>query len=1066
MTQQIRDQLQATLGSAYTLERELGGGGMSRVFVAEETALRRKVVVKVLPPELTAGVNVERFNREILLAAKLQHPNIVQVLTAGETQGLPYYTMPLVEGESLRARLVRANALSITEAVSVLKDVARALAYAHERGIVHRDIKPDNVLITGGAATVTDFGIAKAISASRTQGSTETLTQIGTSIGTPTYMSPEQAAGDPDTDHRTDIYSFGCMAFELLAGQPPFNEKSPRKLLAAHMGEKPRAVTELRPDTPSSLAELVMRCLAKEADDRPQSANALVQVLETVTSGGTSPAAPAVLLGGKGMFRKALAIYAAAFVAVAILAKAAIVGIGLPDWVFPGSLIVMALGLPVILWTGYVHRVARRAMTMTPTYTPGGTPSTTRGTIATMALKAAPKMSWYRTARGGMYAFGVFIVMIAAFMTMRQFGIGPFGSLIGQGALASSNKVIIADFNVTGRDSTLGRVVSEAVRQGLSESSALSVMTPAAVSTALTRMQRRADSHLDLGLARDLAVREGAKAVIDGDIAAVGSGFILTLRLVRADSASAMVSIRAAGDGPAGIIEAADKATRELRAKVGESLRRVQNTPALASVTTSSIEALQKYTEAFRLNSAARDPIGAVRLAREAVTIDSTFAMAWRLMAAAASNATMRRSLIDSAYTMAYRYRERMTERERAFMLEGYYRAGPGRDRGRAIETAARMMALGDSFAGANNSALGYRGRRQFAQAESLLRVALRVDTTTALPAGNLIQTLLDQGRLDDAAAEVRIAERRFPGQAGWVNNRIAIATYRGDRAEAKRLADSLAKNGRSPGDRLAGVSRQMDILVTAGRLREAAEAERTRMDLDRARGAQLDPRGELLTAAEIAVAVRDSSARGLRGLDAALAAHPLSASPEVDRPYFRLVRDYSAAGRADRAKAILAQYDREVTDTAVKRSQKPAYETALAEIALAERRFPEALAAFRRGDSLPDGPANGCTTCLPIALARVFDAAGQADSAIVMFERYLSTPFATRVFVSTDGLTLARSRERLGQLYDAKGDAANAAKHYREFVELWKDADPELQPRVRAARERLAKLAPVEKPR
>ena len=167
MTQPIRDQLQETLGSAYTLERELGGGGMSRVFVAEENALRRKVVVKVLPPELTAGVNVERFDREILVAAKLQHPHIVPVLTAGETHGLPYYTMPFVDGESLRARLAR-GPLPITEALSILKDVARALAFAHERGIVHRDIKPDNVLITGGSATVTDFGIAKAISASRT----------------------------------------------------------------------------------------------------------------------------------------------------------------------------------------------------------------------------------------------------------------------------------------------------------------------------------------------------------------------------------------------------------------------------------------------------------------------------------------------------------------------------------------------------------------------------------------------------------------------------------------------------------------------------------------------------------------------------------------------------------------------------------------------------------------------------------------------------------------------------------------------------------------------------------
>jgi serine/threonine-protein kinase len=161
----LRDQLQQTLGSTYVLERELGGGGMSRVFVANETRLNRKVVIKVLSPELAAGVNVDRFEREIQLAASLQQANIVPIISAGDTKGYPYYTMPLVEGKSLRARINEEGALPIGTVTGILRDVARALAYSHERSVVHRDIKPDNVLLSGGTAVVTDFGIAKAISA-------------------------------------------------------------------------------------------------------------------------------------------------------------------------------------------------------------------------------------------------------------------------------------------------------------------------------------------------------------------------------------------------------------------------------------------------------------------------------------------------------------------------------------------------------------------------------------------------------------------------------------------------------------------------------------------------------------------------------------------------------------------------------------------------------------------------------------------------------------------------------------------------------------------------------------
>jgi serine/threonine-protein kinase len=224
--------LQSALGSAYTLERELGGGGMSRVFVATETALNRNVVIKVISPELLEGMSVERFAREVKVAARLQQANIVPVLAAGDASGVPFYTMPFVRGESLRARIESGAPISVADAVHILRDVAQALAYAHGEGIVHRDIKPENVLISDGAAVVTDFGIAKAIDISRTHdgdqqgGGQITLTAVGISLGTPAYMSPEQAAGDRNVDHRADIYAWGLIAWELLAGRHPFTGKA------------------------------------------------------------------------------------------------------------------------------------------------------------------------------------------------------------------------------------------------------------------------------------------------------------------------------------------------------------------------------------------------------------------------------------------------------------------------------------------------------------------------------------------------------------------------------------------------------------------------------------------------------------------------------------------------------------------------------------------------------------------------------------------------------------------------------------------------------------------------
>jgi tRNA A-37 threonylcarbamoyl transferase component Bud32/TolB-like protein len=622
----LRARVQQSLSGTHTIERELGGGGMSRVFVAKEQRLGRTVVVKVLAPELAAAISTERFEREIQLAASLQQANILPVLAAGDVDGLPFYTMPYVEGESLRARLAQ-GPVSIGRAMEILRDVARALAYAHAHGVVHRDIKPDNILLSGHTAVVADFGIAKAIAAAQEQSSGSTLTQLGTAVGTPAYMAPEQAAGDPSTDHRADIYAFGCLAYELLAGHPPFHGLSPHKLMAAHMSETPRPIEELRPDTPPALARLIARCLAKEPAQRPASAEELLRELD-VTASGPGIAMP---LHGRGLLLRAMALYAAAFIGVAIVARLLVDTQGLPEWVFSGALIVMALGFPVILFTGYTQYVARKVAQATPTLTPHGTlvrPSGS-GTLQQLVVKASPHVSWSRTARGGVAALTVFALLVAGYLVLRVLGIGPSGSLMAAGKLNAQDRVLVATFDASSRDSALGEVVSEAVRTNLSQSRAVNVVTTNAVVGALQRMERPATARVDLALAREVAQREGIKAVVAGSVASAGEGFIITARLVNAQSGDELAVFRESAANAGEIIPTVDKLTRALRGKIGESLKSVKDAPALSQVTTSSLDALRAFAAGLRANDVEGDYPKAIALFEQAIAKDSGFAAAY-----------------------------------------------------------------------------------------------------------------------------------------------------------------------------------------------------------------------------------------------------------------------------------------------------------------------------------------------------------------------------------------------------------------------------------------------------
>jgi TolB-like protein len=331
--------LPPVVADRYRIGQELGRGGMARVYLAHDVKHGRDVAIKVLRPELSQSLGHDRFLREIEIAARLRHPNIVPLYDSGEVDGALYFVMPYEEGRSLRERLRAEGALPVSDALGVLRDVARALAYAHEHGVVHRDVKSDNVMLSSDAAIVTDFGIAKAVSAALTDGGGTELTQTGSAIGTPAYMAPEQAAGDPGTDHRADIYAFGCLAYEVLTGSPPFQGLSKHQTIAAHLMTVPPAVGTIRPDVPPALAQLIARCLEKEPGSRPQTAREVLRALDGPVTPSGSWTSPAPAAGRRS--RKALVT---GLVLVAILAVGAYLITGSRESARPISLAVLPFG--------------------------------------------------------------------------------------------------------------------------------------------------------------------------------------------------------------------------------------------------------------------------------------------------------------------------------------------------------------------------------------------------------------------------------------------------------------------------------------------------------------------------------------------------------------------------------------------------------------------------------------------------------------------------------------------------------------------------------------------------
>jgi eukaryotic-like serine/threonine-protein kinase len=570
--------------------------------------------------------------------------------------------------------------------------------------------------------------------------------------------------------------------------------------------------------------------------------------------------------------------------------------------------------------------------------------------------------------------------------------------------------------------------------------------------SALQRMQRPATSRVDAALARELAVREGIKAIITGSVTSAGEGFIITTRLVSPESGDELAVYRESASNAGEIIPTVDRLTRKLRGKIGESLKSVHDAPALSQVTTPSLDALRAFAAGLRANDVEGDYPKAIGMFEEAIRKDTNFAYAYVQLAYSLGNAGLRSPRRDSLMATAFRLRERLPDRER-YAVEGAYYVGKNRPKSIA---AFERAVTSDSFNtdALNSLALGYTSTRNYKGAERLYRRAVLLEPENGVILSNLAGTLVSEGKFGAVDSLIRVMhERKIPYPT--VRREADLLYARGQLDSLETLARVTTKGANSP-LALAALGYLRSLTAMRGRLHEA---DSLAVELDQrnaARGQSPDTLQRSMMAAFYDAWFRDKPKLAVERLDAAVRANPLAGNPRAGERY-GLASIYAIAGAPDRARAVIKQTESLLRDSVVRQRSQSARLNAEAEVALAEGRTDDAIRTFRLSDVEGDGLPTLCEFCLPAMLGRAYDRANIPDSAIANLERYLAIPSSGRP--NMDEWMLAPAHKRLGELYEAKGDAAKAASHYAAFVELWKRADPDLQPKVAEVRARLERL-------
>ena len=1072
--------LHEALSDRYELEEVLGEGGMGTVYLARDRKHDRPVAIKTIHPDRTSEEVRTRFEREISITARLQHPHILPLLDSGIAGETLYYVMPLAEGESLRQRLDQQGRLPLEEALQIAREVASALEHAHRHDIVHRDIKPSNIMLVGGSAVVTDFGIAKAIA----EAGGEHLTQTGLAIGSPTYMSPEQSTGALAVDGRSDIYSLGCVLYEMLAGEPPFTGSTPLELIARSIREEAPPLRSKVKGVPPEVERAVHKALAKAPEDRFKTAEAFAQALTGGREAAAAQALTAVLSGqeaGSPGFWSELrrrkvystgVLYALGAWMLVQVAETTFPYLGLSDQAITAVIVAAIVGFPLALALAWAFDLTRKGIRRT-------------GPVDVGAVAVA-KASRRNAVLGGVLVFALLAVGTATLRLLR----------LDRGLSASEAPMGLAVFPFRGvgpETGTIGEGIADLVAAAIDGTGGMRVADPNGMWLAL----RRDDNHNlvapELDTALELTRRSRSLAALLGSVTAAGSHVSITARLYDASgSLKASFTESVVSDS---LYSAVNRLAIWVVAHLWER-DSLPSVPTIESLATSSADALQEYLKAVRSRRSGHYE-EAQQALEEAIAIDSTFALAYlelfrvrsALLWISGRQFIGLREVIDKARL----YKDRLSTRSQdrieaawaldntdgvtaAALLESIIARDSldidalealantyGRDGWQFGKELDQILMAYDRVLSIDPSNETYRMRRAF---------ILATNTRTA---SALDQAIAELSSLDTTRAEVRgylaafrAARADSSGQQGHLaaaaggSVPVAAAALRTLRVVQPALAEAflreLVADSMPVQHQSIGRGALFQLWIGLGRITACDSLVRTGT-LDRAR-----PILNMFFVASLLAGAGDSTAT-------ARAVAELEAYAPVDS-----LASYSDSRNVWNSGWALGAYHAAFGDTAKARAYQRALSTLPAGDDLIDRDWRgslsadiEARLAARRGDldtaerearRAYDGwlihSANTAAAdpeaAMRFHLAQMLGGRGATEEAAALY-RSQAPPYTWRSFYTT------LSYERLGQLYDKGGDLEKAAEHYARFVELWKDADPELQPRVQAAQQRLNEI-------